>query len=129
MLINGRIFSIVLLACAACGGSDDEVICAPAGTYVGAAVRSADPGDCPSTLTIEDIGWKLETVTVADKQACGSQQSELSGSGSDGCSHTGTADLYSTSTGVTGKASFHVNCSPLGAADCTANFDLVFTRQ
>jgi hypothetical protein len=78
---------------------------------------------------MEDVGWKPEDFTIGANQACSDQTDELSGTSGADCSHHGTATLIPTSTGISGTATFTVNCPQLGASNCTANYDLTWILQ
>ena len=118
--------SALLGTLAACGSSNGSGDCAPAGTYLPTAVRSADPGSCPTSVMLD-----FHPVTVGANEACGPGTSDETGSisGNDvaACSYDGTISGNGSRSGITATGRFTWMCN--GQPSCTANFDLTYTRQ
>jgi hypothetical protein len=116
------------VAASSCGGGGD-VSCAPAGTYVPIAVRSADPGDCPTA--VPPPTW--DPITVAANHACGDSTDHFveRRSGTAGevwCGGDGTTVVTGTSAGISGKSTFVATGCTSGMT-CTARYDLTYARQ
>ncbi len=121
---------LVATLLAACGGGSSSSSacsgnCAPAGTYTMAFVRSATPGDCPTTAQPPS-----SNINVKANDACGSATLQQQATDSNGCTDTLAFTLTASCSGFSGgKLALTVDCTAKGGNACTANFDVTLTKQ
>jgi hypothetical protein len=60
---------------------------------------------------------------------CGGATATTSTTDSNGCKDSGAEVTTATASGITGTVSVTVDCTTVGGSKCTANYDLIFTKQ